>query len=512
MLKRYHNALGVVKSKYEKRLAALCGVSGDGKASKKQNQTTGLNTTSIHHLIQPPGFDPTIPSLFTLLSQLFSHVTAIAGSSTTPSTSTTTSTVPTLTLCKILDECFEAYGGASGAGGGASAVGVGMGDGSGLEGMYFFLEFLEAMTKKEEVRAGTVKGGAHAVQEEAPAWWSGMVGKLRFWVEAEKYRKLVTRLSGNPPPPTSLHDFAAPATSTASSPEGEVVGIAERLRKEASKIYAQFLDSNSTDEGARGDVEVVDDEGEADGAGAERRFSGVVRDRTVLASIESFVKLGGENLEGGGHLSILVAQDLVYRDLEEGFKAFVGSESWERWVGWAAWRVVSGVLEAGTPMGGSGEEGVIARESSIGAGGGSAGASGTGEELTDRSTSSSSMFWLVPDISGLVPERTFELLKGTSSSSSSSIFNTTTIGSSAGGGTGVYVEGSTTTTTRSGSFGGGYTPSPDSAGSSAASAGAMLQAQAQGQQERDGPWMSELRGSSFMSMLERELVGAAVRA
>ncbi|TPX63986.1 hypothetical protein SpCBS45565_g06233 [Spizellomyces sp. 'palustris'] len=120
----------------------------------------------------------------------------------------------------------------------------------------------------------------------------GGIAKVRFWLSSEGYRKLVGRLCNN-----------------GTGNEGEIVGVKERLRKEATKIYNTFLAPSEDD------APLVD-----------------LGNDIVTGAIREFLTTDStSDVDSGDHRCVLIAQETVFKNLEIDFKEFVHSESYFRW-------------------------------------------------------------------------------------------------------------------------------------------------------------------------------------
>ncbi|KAJ3056478.1 Intermediate filament protein [Rhizophlyctis rosea] len=157
--------------------------------------------------------------------------------------------------------------------------------------LYYFLDYLE---KRDDKRG---------------------MAKVRFWLAAEKYRKLVWRLMHGIVP----SDAHPASNEPVSEHEGEVVGILMRLQKEAARIYHAFLAVQP------GQSKPAVDIGNA----------------ILLSAIEEFATEAPSDLtrystlteleESQDYKCVLVAQDMVYRELQDDFADFQHSESYFRW-------------------------------------------------------------------------------------------------------------------------------------------------------------------------------------
>ncbi|RKO93418.1 hypothetical protein BDK51DRAFT_45607 [Blyttiomyces helicus] len=147
-------------------------------------------------------------------------------------------------------------------------------------GLYYFLEFME----HEDGKQG--------------------IAKVQFWLACEKYRKLLLRLQNG----VSTRDSHGGGPDHLVDAEGEAHGIHSRLRKEASKIHRTFLVSIN---GARPLLELDDP--------------------FVTSAIESFIASKGTDTHDNDFKTILIAQDLVFRDLEDDLRAFAHSDSYFAW-------------------------------------------------------------------------------------------------------------------------------------------------------------------------------------
>ncbi|KAJ3119350.1 Intermediate filament protein [Nowakowskiella sp. JEL0407] len=146
--------------------------------------------------------------------------------------------------------------------------------------VYFFMEYLE---KYDNYKKNSVR--------------------VKFWIAAEKFRRLVKEMENKIIPVDKRQNFNI---------DGEVVGFTERLRKEAGRIYDHFL---------VGTPPILD-----------------LGDRFLLDSIRFFVN-GTSNFgadeyfkERKDHECILLAQTLIERDLDTDlFQGFLHSESYFKW-------------------------------------------------------------------------------------------------------------------------------------------------------------------------------------
>ncbi|KAJ3288320.1 Intermediate filament protein, partial [Borealophlyctis nickersoniae] len=131
------------------------------------------------------------------------------------------------------------------------------------------------------------------------------IAKVRFWLAAEKYRKLVWRLMNGI---YTRDTFGGPSDHTL-DPEGEAIGTDERLQKEAAKIHRSFLVAPP---GGHPAVDLGND--------------------ILVSAIEEFATNGSSSSDSSQEYKcILVAQDMVHRELQEEFSSFLHSESYFRW-------------------------------------------------------------------------------------------------------------------------------------------------------------------------------------
>ncbi|KAJ3042366.1 Sorting nexin-14 [Rhizophlyctis rosea] len=286
VLKRYVKSLDVLRSKYEKRISAFTGDDTRSPEKPKRSPSSALLPRSDDHSFKME---------------------------------------EKLTLRAMFDEYNKS---------------VALGTGERSTSLFYFLDYLE----KREDRDG--------------------MSKVRFWLAAEKYRYVVcvlkwylrwglrfkesgrtkTRLAPTawhhpvrrapPPPPTPPPQARprapprpAPPPPTPEStpePEGEVIGILIRLQKEASKIYTSFLSPTPTTH-----KPLVD-----------------IGNAILLSAIEEFATqppheiagVGGREFRSVAELEeshdykcVLVAQDMIFRELQESFEGFRHSESFFRW-------------------------------------------------------------------------------------------------------------------------------------------------------------------------------------